>query len=193
MNDLSRPTAEQLRRTAVVYIRQSSAGQVLKNTESRELQYELTDRAVSLGWNQDQVVVIDEDLGRTGSDATNRSGFQRMVAEVALGHVGLVLGIEVSRLARNNADWYNLMDLCSLTNTLIADGDGVYHPADFNARLVLGLKGTMAEAELHLIRNRLTAGRSHKAAKGSLRILLPVGLDYDDNGVVVISPDESVR
>ncbi len=193
MNDLSRPTPEQLGRKAIVYIRQSSPGQVAHNTESRELQYELTGRAVSLGWQRDQVVVIDEDLGRSGADAASRSGFQRLVVDVGLGGVGLVLGIEVSRLARSNADWYKLMDLCSLTNTLIGDGDGIYHPADYNSRLVLGLKGTMAEAELHVIRSRLTAGRRHKAAKGTLRILLPVGLDYDHADAVILSPDESVR
>jgi DNA invertase Pin-like site-specific DNA recombinase len=191
--DSSEPTRDQLRRTAMVYIRQSSPGQVLRNRESQELQYELVERAMSLGWRRDQVVVIDEDLGLTGSEATNRSGFQHLVAEVGLGHVGMVVGIEVSRLARRNADWYNLMDLCALTDTLIADGDGVYHPAEYNSRLVLGLKGTIAEAELHLIRSRLSAGRRHKAAKGELRLLLPVGLDYDENGAVILSPDESVR
>lgn len=193
MNELSQPTPDQLRRTALIYVRQSSPGQVLRNIESQERQYELVERAVSLGWRREQVVVIDEDLGLSGSEATKRSGFQRLVADVALGHVGVVVGIEVSRLARRNADWYNLMDLCALTDTLIADGDGVYHPADYNSRLVLGLKGTIAEAELHLIRGRLAAGRRHKAAKGELRLLLPVGLDYDDAGAVVLSPDESVR
>ena len=193
MNDRSRPTSEQVRRLAVVYIRQSSPGQVLYNVESGERQYELVERAVSLGWCRERVVVIDEDQGRRGSEATNRSGFQHLVAEVGLGHVGLVLGIEVSRLARSNADWYNLMDLCALTDTLIADGDGVYHPADFNSRLVLGLKGTMAEAELHLIRQRLSAARLHKAAKGELRLLLPVGLDYATDGAVVLAGDASVR
>ena len=193
MNDLSEPTPDQLRRTAVIYVRQSSPGQVVRNIESQERQYELTERAASLGWHREQIIVIDEDLGLTGSEATNRSGFQRLVADVALGRVGVVVGIEVSRLARRNADWYNLMDLCALTNTLIADSDGVYHPADYNSRLVLGLKGTIAEAELHLIRGRLAAGRRHKAAKGELRLLLPVGLDYDDAGAVILSPDESVR
>ena len=193
MNDLSRPTAEQLRRVAIVYIRQSSPGQVTRNVESRELQYEFRERAVLLGWHQDQVIVIDDDLGRRGSQSSNRSGFQRLVAEVGLGRVGLVLGIEVSRLARRNADWYNLMDLCAMTDTLIGDSDGVYHPADHNSRLVLGLKGTMAEAELHLNRQRLTAGRRHKAAKGELRLLLPVGLDYDEHDAVILSGDEAVR
>jgi DNA invertase Pin-like site-specific DNA recombinase len=176
-----------------VYIRQSSPGQVIKNVESRELQYEFTERALSLGWDREEVVVIDEDLGRRASEGGERSGFERLVAEVGLGHVGLVLGTEVSRLARRSADWYNLMDLCALTDTLIADRDGVYHPGEINARLLLGLKGNMAEAELHLIRGRLTAGRRHKAAKGTLRVLLPVGLDYGERDAVVLSPDESVR
>jgi DNA invertase Pin-like site-specific DNA recombinase len=193
VNDRSRPTSEQVRRLAVVYIRQSSPGQVANNIESRELQYEFVERAVSLGWDREQVVIIDQDQGRRGSQSDNRDGFQRLVAEVGLGHVGLVLGIEVSRLARRNADWYNLMDLCALTDTLIADGDGVYHPGDYNSRLVLGLKGTMAEAELHLIRQRLTGARLHKASKGELRLLVPVGLDYDTHGNIVLTGDEAVR
>src|SRR5437868_4883586 len=160
---------------------------------SSELQYEFVERAVSLGWDRERVVVIDQDQGRRGSQSDNRDGFQRLVAEVGLGHVGLVLGIEVSRLARRNADWYNLMDLCALTDTLIADGDGVYHPGDHNSRLVLGLKGTMAEAELHLIRQRLTGARLHKASKGELRLLVPVGLDHDKNGNIVLTGDEAVR
>jgi DNA invertase Pin-like site-specific DNA recombinase len=176
-----------------VYVRQSSPGQVVNNVESRERQYEFVERAVLLGWGRDLVVIIDEDQGRRGSESAGRGGFQRLVAEVGLGHVGLVLGIEVSRLARRNADWYNLMDLCALTDTLIADGDGVYHPGDYNSRLVLGLKGTMAEAELHLIRERLTAARLHKAAKGELRLLLPVGLDYDKDEKIVLAGDQAVR
>lgn len=193
MNDRSRPTSEQVGRLAVVYIRQSSPGQVSNNVESGELQYEFVERALSLGWSRERVLVIDEDQGRRGSESANRSGFGQLVAEVGLGRVGLVLGIEVSRLARNNADWYKLMDLCALTDTLIADGDGVYHPADYNSRLVLGLKGTMAEAELHLIRQRLTGARLHKAAKGELRVLLPVGLEYAPDATVMLAGDESVR
>jgi DNA invertase Pin-like site-specific DNA recombinase len=193
MNERSRPTSEQLNRLAVVYIRQSSPGQVINNVESRERQYEFTQRAVSLGWPHERVVVVDQDQGRRGSEAEHRDGFQRLVAEVGLRHVGLVLGIEVSRLSRRTADFYNLMDLCALTDTLIADGDGVYHPGDYNSRLVLGLKGTMAEAELHLIRQRLTAARVHKAAKGELRTLLPVGLEYDEEGLIVLARDQAVR
>lgn len=185
-------TASHLRRDARVYVRQSTLAQTREHAESLQRQYELVERARCLGWAPYQVTVIDDDLGRSGADATAREGFQRLVADVGLGRVGLVVGIEVSRLARNNADWYHLLDLCALTDTLIADSDGVYHPSDYNDRLVLGLKGTMSEAELHLIRGRLTAGLRHKAAKGELRQFLPVGFDYDDAGRVVITPDEAV-
>lgn len=181
------------RREAWVYVRQSTMTQVREHTESLSRQYELVDRAVSLGWRSDQVRVVDEDLGRSGAEATARTGFQSLVAAVGLGQVGLVLGIEVSRLARKNADWYHLLDLCALTDTLIADADGIYHASDYNDRLVLGLKGTMSEAELHLLRSRLDAGLRHKAARGELRQLLPVGLDYDADGRIVLSRDEAVR
>jgi DNA invertase Pin-like site-specific DNA recombinase/predicted DNA-binding transcriptional regulator AlpA len=186
-------TAGHLTRDAWVYVRQSTPSQVVQHTESLARQYELRERAQALGWPAHQVVVIDADLGRSGAEATARTGFRELVAAVGLGKVGIVLGIEVSRLARNNADWYHLLDLCALTDTLIADADGVYHPADFNDRLVLGLKGTMSEAELHLIRSRLTAGLQHKAAKGELRQGLPVGFDYDEDDRVVLAADEAVR
>src|SRR5919205_910995 len=179
-------------RDAYVYVRQSTPSQMIHHTESLARQYELRERAVALGWPPHQVVVIDADLGRSGADSSGRTGFKELVADVGLGKVGIVLGLEVSRLARNNADWYQLLDLCAVTDTLIADADGVYHPADFNDRLVLGLKGTMSEAELHLIRSRLTAGLRHKAARGELRQFLPVGFDYDDTGAVVITADEAV-
>jgi DNA invertase Pin-like site-specific DNA recombinase len=192
VSELSKITPVHLGRDAYVYVRQSTLTQVREHTESLQRQYELVERAAALGWLAHQVIVIDDDLGRSGADASAREGFKGLVADVGLGKVGLILGIEVSRLARNNADWYQLLDLCALTDTLIADGDGVYHPADYNDRLVLGLKGTMSEAELHLIRSRLTAGLRHKAAKGELRHGLPVGLDYDHDGRVVISPDEAV-
>jgi DNA invertase Pin-like site-specific DNA recombinase len=181
-----------LGRDAYVYIRQSTLTQLREHTESLLRQYELRERAMALGWDAHQVRVIDADLGRSGAEATAREGFKDLVADVGLGRVGIIFGIEVSRLARNNADWYQLLDLCALTDTLIADADGVYHPADFNDRLVLGLKGTMSEAELHLIRSRLTAGLRHKAARGQLRQFLPVGFDYDQTGAVVITPDEAV-
>jgi DNA invertase Pin-like site-specific DNA recombinase len=191
MTELSKIMTHHLKRNAFVYVRQSTPTQIKEHAESLERQYELVERAQTLGWGRHQIVVIDSDLGRSGADATHREGFKHLVADVGLGNAGVVLGIEVSRLARNNADWYHLLDLCALTDTLIADQDGVYHPADFNDRLVLGLKGTMSEAELHLIRGRLTAGLRHKAAKGELRQGLPVGFDYDDAGNVIMSPDEA--
>ena len=181
-----------LGRDAYVYVRQSTLTQVREHAESLARQYELAQRAVALGWDAHQVKVIDADLGRSGAEMTAREGFKELVAEVGLGQVGIIFGIEVSRLARNNADWYQLLDLCTLTDTLIADSDGVYHPGDFNDRLVLGLKGTMSEAELHLIRSRLTAGLRHKAARGELRQGLPVGFDYDPDDNVVLAADEAV-
>lgn len=192
MNEAGKITSAHLHRDAYVYIRQSSPTQVKEHKESLQRQYELSERAQILGWASHQVVTIDCDLGRSGAEATARHGFKDLVADVGLGKVGLVLGIEVSRLARNNADWYQLLDLCAMTDTLIADADGVYHPAEFNDRLVLGLKGTMSEAELHLIRGRLTAGLRHKAAKGELQQGLPVGFNYDEKGNVVMIPDEAV-
>lgn len=192
MIEASKITSKHLERNAYVYVRQSTQAQVLEHVESLQRQYELAQRAHALGWTAQQVIVIDCDLGRSGAESTARGGFKRLVADVGLAMAGIILGIEVSRLARNNADWYHLLDLCALTDTLIADQDGVYHPAEFNDRLVLGLKGTMSEAELHLIRGRLTAGLRHKAAKGQLRQGLPVGFDYDDDANVVMSPDEAV-
>src|SRR6185295_17557385 len=186
-------TASHRARDAYVYVRQSTPSQIVHHSESLARQYELRERAVMLGWPAHQVVVIDADLGRSGAQTAGRAGFKELVADVGLGKVGIVLGIEVSRLARNNADWYQLLDLCAITDTLIADADGVYHPAEFNDRLVLGLKGTMSEAELHLIKSRLTAGLKHKAAKGELRQGLPVGLDYNEDDRVVMTPDEAVR
>lgn len=185
-------TAGHLDRDAYVYVRQSTITQVREHTASLERQYELAFRAQALGWAPRQVIIIDDDLGRSGAEASLREGFKNLVADVGLGKVGIILGIEVSRLARNNADWYQLLDLCAVTDTLIADGDGLYHPGDFNDRLVLGLKGTMSEAELHLIRHRLTAGLRHKAAKGELRQGLPVGFVYDDDERVVMDPNEAV-
>jgi DNA invertase Pin-like site-specific DNA recombinase len=193
MPDSARLTSSQLRRAAIVYVRQSSPTQLERNTESTQRQYALVARAVELGFPQEAVMVIDEDLGVSGSGTAERSGFARLTAEVALGHVGLVLGLEVSRLARNNADWYRLLDLCAITDTLIGDGDGLYHPRAFNDRLVLGLKGTMSEAELHTLRARLEGGIRSKAARGELRRALPVGLVWGQApGEVGVHPDEQV-
>src|SRR6516164_2493996 len=153
--DLPKIRVSHLQRAAFVYLRQSTLSQVEHNRESTARQYALADRACQLGWPKGQVVIIDDDLGLSGASAEKRSGFARMISEVALGQVGIILGLEVSRLARNNADWYRLLELCGLTDTLIGDGDGIYHPASFNDRLLLGLKGTMSEAESHVLRARL--------------------------------------
>jgi DNA invertase Pin-like site-specific DNA recombinase len=194
MNDAVKITSSHLARVAIVYLRQSSAAQVEHNRESTDRQYALVHKAGELGWPADRIVVIDEDLGLSGSGAVARSGFARLTAEVALGHVGLVLGLEVSRLARNNADWYRLIDLCGLSDTLIGDADGVYHPALFNDRLLLGLKGTMSEAELYVLRARLNGGIRNKAARGELRRGLPVGFVWGEaDGEVRFHPDEAVR
>src|SRR3989304_392700 len=152
-----------LARRAYVYIRQSSLAQVLEHQESTALQYQLVQRAQELGWPAPQVSVIDEDIGPPAVSGSLLPGFQQLAAEVSLGHVGLILGVEVSRLARSCADWHRLLELCALSHTLLADTDGVYDPNTYNDRLLLGLKGTLAEAELHLLPRRLTAAREHKA------------------------------
>jgi DNA invertase Pin-like site-specific DNA recombinase len=193
MTDPSKIKLSHTQRAAYVYIRQSTPGQVEHNRESTARQYALADRACQLGWSKEQVVLIDEDLGLSGSGTDKRSGFARLTSEVALAHVGIVLGLEVSRLARNNADWYRLLELCGITDTLIGDNDGVYHPALFNDRLLLGLKGTMSEAELHIIRARLDGGIRNKAARGELRRGLPVGFVWGEkDGEVLFHPDEAV-
>lgn len=193
MSEPGKVTAFHLQRQALVYVRQSTSSQVENNPESTQRQYALASRAMELGWRQDQVVTIDEDLGISGSGTVARSGFARLTAEVALSHVGVVLGLEVSRLARNNADWYRLLDLCGVTDTLIGDADGLYHPASFNDRLVLGLKGTMSEAELHVLRARLDGGIRNKARRGELRRGLPVGLAWgEDDGEVCFDSNAAV-
>lgn len=186
-------TADHLRRDAFLYVRQSSLRQVMENTESTKRQYALRDRAVALGWPIERVHVIDSDLGLSGASAQDRDGFQRLVAEVANAHVGIVLGLEVSRLARNNADWHRLIELAALTQTLILDEDGVYDPAHFNDRLLLGLKGAMSEAELHVLKARLQGGIRNKARRGELEMPLPIGLTYHPDGSVVLDPDQSIR
>src|SRR6267154_2109476 len=193
MNDVAKIGVSHLHRIAYVYLRPSSPAQVEHNRESTERQYALVFKAAALGWPSQQVVVIDEDLGVSGTGVVERSGFARLITEVALGHVGIVLGLEVSRLARNNADWYRLLDLCDLADTVIGDADGIYHPGLFNDRLLLGLKGTMSEAELHVLRARLDGGIRNKAARGELRRGLPVGFVWGDgDGEVLLHPDEAV-
>jgi len=189
MNVSSKVTANHLARNAYLYVRQSSLRQVAENQESTRRQYALRERATALGWHTDQVHVIDCDLGQSGASAAGREGFQHLVAEVGLGHAGIVLGLEVSRLARNCADWHRLLQICAFTATLILDEDGLYDPAQYNDRLLLGLKGTMSEAELHLLRARLQGGLLAKARRGELRVGLPIGLVYDPSDRVVLHPD----
>jgi DNA invertase Pin-like site-specific DNA recombinase len=186
-------TASHLGRKAYLYVRQSSMQQVFENTESTERQYALKQRAVAMGWRLEDVVIIDRDQGHSGASAADRQGFQHLVAEVSMGHAGVVLGLEVSRLARNNCDWHRLLEICALSDTLIVDEDGVYNPCDFNDRLLLGLKGTMSEAELHMLRARLRGGLLNKARRGELKLPLPVGLVYDAADRVVLDPDQQVQ
>lgn len=180
-------------RLAAVYIRQSTMQQVVKHQESTRLQYGLVDRAQTLGWPESRVLTIDEDLGVSGSSAEGRSGFQRLVAEVSLDHVGIVLGVEMSRLARSCRDWYQLLEVCAVFGTLIGDLDGIYDPAVYNDRLLLGLKGTMSEAELHVIKQRMLQGKLAKAKRGELGFLLPMGYVCKPNGEVVKDPDEQAQ
>lgn len=182
-----------LQRLAVIYVRQSTRQQLVDHQESTRLQYALVDRAVALGWQADRVLVIDEDLGKSGSSAVARTGFQRLVTEIALDHVGLVLGIEMSRLARSGRDWYQLIELCALSGAVLADTDGVYDPGEYNDRLLLGLKGTMSEAELHLIKQRMWSGRLNKARRGELAFPLPSGYVRRPSGEVALDPDEQVQ
>src|SRR3954464_1769500 len=188
-----RVQARHLDRLAIVYVRQSTLQQLEQHRESTALQYGLAERACNLGWPRPRVSVIDDDLGRSGASAEGRPGFQRLVAEVGLGHVGLVLGFEVSRLARSCRDWYQLLEICALAGTLIADSDGVYDPALYNDRLLLGLKGTMSEAELHIMRARLDQGRWNKAKRGELGFNMPRGYLKYPSGEVCLDPDERVR
>ena len=185
-------TAGHLSRDAYLYVRQSSLRQVFEHVESTRRQYALRERAVALGWPTESVVVIDSDLGLSGADG-DREGFKRLVAEVSMGRAGIVLGLEVSRLARNSTDWHRLLEICALSETLILDEDGVYDPVDFNDRLLLGLKGTMSEAELHMMRARLYGGTLNAARRGELKVPLPVGLVYDPLGQVVLDPDTQVQ
>jgi len=189
----SKVKADHLKRSAYLYIRQSTLRQVLENTESTHRQYELRQRAVVLGWPEERIVVIDCDQAHSGDSALQRDGFQQLVGEVGLNRAGLVMGLEVSRLARNCADWHQLMQICGLTNTLILDQDGLYDPSDFNDRLVLGLKATMSEAELHILKSRLHLGILSKARRGELKVRLPTGLVYDPAQRVVLDPDRQVQ
>jgi len=193
MNESLKVQPRHLERGAYLYIRQSSMRQVIENVESTKRQYALRGRAVALGWREDQINVIDSDQGESGASASWRGGFQRLVTDVGMGHAGIVMGLEVSRLARNNADWHRLLEICALADTLILDEDGVYDPASFNDRLLLGLKGTMSEAELHVIKARLRGGILNKVRRGEYRCVLPTGFVYDEAGNVVLDADSQIR
>jgi DNA invertase Pin-like site-specific DNA recombinase len=186
-------TGEHLDRLAIVYVRQSTLAQVRDHGESTQRQYALSDDAERMGWPAERVLVIDADLGVSGRGGSARAGFKELVGRVCCGEVGAVFGLEVSRLARSTADLQRLLELCSLTDTLIIDGDGVYDLGQFNDRMLLGLKGTMSEAELHILAGRLQGARRAAAARGELRFPLPVGYVYDDDGDAVLDPDEEVR
>src|ERR1700739_188735 len=182
-----------LARCAIIYIRQSNPHQVLTNQESLHLQYDLRQRALDLGWREEDVEVIDTDLGLSGAAITHREGFKDLIARITLGQVGIVLSSEVTRLRRNCTDSYPLLDLCGYRQCLIGDREGVYDPGSANGRLLLGLKGTISEMELHTIRTRLTGGLLNKAERGELGLVLPVGLDRDVAGIVVKDPDREVQ
>ncbi len=185
--------ARHLKRNAYLYVRQSTLRQVFENTESTERQYALRQRAVALGWPLERIIVIDSDQGLSGATTAGRDGFQRLVGDVGMGLAGIVMGLEVSRLARNSSDWHRLLEICALSDTLILDEDGIYDPAHFNDRLLLGLKGTMSEAELHVLRARLRGGILNKARRGELWSPLPIGLCYDASERVVLDPDRQVQ
>ena len=193
MSQSTAVTADHLRRLACVYVRQSSLQQVHEHQESTARQYALKRRALALGWAADQIVVIDDDLGLSGASAAERTGFQRIVADVGLGRVGVVMGLEVSRLARNSSDWHRLLEICALSETLILDEDGLYDPAHFNDRLLLGLKGTMSEAELHVLRARLIGGQLNKARRGELAMPTPLGYVVGPDGKLMLDPDEQIQ
>ena len=178
---------------AYIYVRQSTAGQVRQHQESTELQYRLVDRAALFGWPKERIEIIDDDLGKSGTSSDSRGGFQRLIAEIGLGKAGLVLSLDASRLARNNHDWHQLLELCSLFGVLIADGERVYDPCAYHDRLLLGLSGIMSEAELHQIKLRLHQGERQKAARGELRVPLPAGLAYGRDGRIGFNPDEEVQ
>src|SRR5258706_11372137 len=180
-------------RPAYIYVRQSTLAQVRHNQESTERQYALRAKALALGGTPPTIRTLDRDLGVSGAQMAGREDFKTLVADVSMGQVGAVFALEVSRLARSNLDWHRLLELCALTDPLVIDADGVYDPGDFNDGLLLGLKGTMAQAELHFLRGRLQGGKLNKAQKGELRFPLPVGLCYDDEGRIVLDPDDEVR
>src|SRR5208337_3392823 len=193
LNSHSKITPGHLKKTAYLYIRQSTLRQVFENTESTQRQYALRQRAIVLGWPAEHIEIINCDQGQSGASTAEREGFQKLVAEVGLGKAGIVMGLEVSRLARNCADWHRLLEICALSDTLILDEDGLYDPGHFNDRLLLGLKGTMSEAELHVLKARLRGGILNKVRRGEYRSPLPTGFVYDESGAVILDSDAQIR
>src|ERR1700704_3760791 len=190
---ISKIADRHLSREACIYIRQSTPGQVRCNQESTERQYNLAGKAQSLGWSPERIRTLDRDLGQSGAKATHREDFKTLVSDVAMGQVGAIFSLEASRLARSNQDWHRLLELCAITGTLVIDEDGCYDPAEFNDGLVLGMKGTFAQAELHIIRARLHGGKLNKAHKGELHFPLPVGLVFDDDKIALDPDQECAR
>ena len=190
---MSKVQSHHLQKPAYIYVRQSTMGQVRHHHESTERQYGLRNRAVEMMWAPERIRILDQDLGQSGAQTTTREDFKTLVADVSLGRVGAIFALEVSRLARSNLEWHRLIEICGLTRTLVVDEDGCYDPADFNDALLLGLKATIAHAELHVIRARLQGGKLHKAQKGELRFPLPIGLCYADEGRIVLDPDQEVQ
>ncbi len=186
-------TANHLKKQAYCYVRQSTMKQVLENVESTKRQYALRDRAIALGWPIIKIVTIDSDQGETAASVADRKGFQKLMTEVSLGHVGLVMGLEVSRLSRNSADWARLLEICAITDTLILDEEGLYDPTNFNDRLLLNMKGTFSEVELHILKSRLRGGVLNKARRGEYRTRLPIGFVYNHNGKVIMDPDKQIQ
>ena len=189
---ISKIADRHLSREACIYIRQSTMGQVRFNQESTERQYNLASKAQSLGWSAERIRILDRDLGQSGARTTNREDFKTLVSDVAMSQVGAIFSLEASRLARSNQDWHRLLELCAITSTLVIDEDGCYDPAEFNDGLELGMKGTFAQAELHIIRARLHGGKLNKAQKGELHFPLPVGLVFDDDKIA-LDPDQEVQ
>src|SRR5438067_9329861 len=186
-------TSSHLDRLAVVYLRQSAPAQVRLNVRSTERQYAIAEEAARLGWESDRIVVVDGDLGVSGRDAHARDSYKELVARVCLGEVGAIFGLEVARLARNNAELLRLLEFCAVTDTLVVDTDGIYDLKDFNDRTILGLKAQWSEAELHIMASRLQGAKRHAAERGELRLALPIGYLYDEEGGVILDPDEEVQ
>ena len=192
-NDSSKVTTSHRAKFAYIYIRQSSLNQVVQHGESTEMQRRLVDRATALGWPRERIRIVNEDLGKSAKSAEDRLGFQQIIAEIGLARVGLVLSLDASRLARNCSDWHRLIELCALFGALIADGEQLYDPRQYHDRLLLGLSGMMSKAELHQIKIRLHAGELQKAERGELRMALPVGLERQREGSVILHPEEEIQ